>query len=666
MSARGGALPAPDYRPDIDGLRALSVIAVILFHAAIPGFGGGFVGVDVFFVISGYLITQLLVLRAGQPAGRWFAEFYLRRARRILPALVLVMAVTAAASFWLFTPDELIRFGRSLTLSVAMLANYAAREMGGYFDASWRTTPLQHLWSIAVEEQFYLAYPLLLFVVLKFARSGARRGLLAAGMVASFALCVWASRYHPFVNYYAPVTRAWELLAGALLALRALPPWRSRALREAASVVGVLAIAAAVVTYGRSTPFPGWYALAPAVGACALIAAGSAGGSVVNRVLAWRPLVFIGLISYSLYLWHVPVLVFRTYYFIVEPGVGTVLLELLVIFVLALASWRWIEMPLRRRRWLHSNRGFVIAVVAALVALGGFGIYLWKSDGLPNRFSGEAKRLVLTARIPDPEGINCMARSGERIAAGDPCRFGTAARPGNVVVLWGDSHALTLLPAVRDIAARRGAEVRFGALSNCRPLLGALSGFSTASTEQRCLDFNLAMTQAVAHLDPQVVILAGYWRFPPAESVALPGLGGPDDLPVFARSLAETVRHVAAAGRTVCVVRDVPEFPYDVRHALTMAQRRGISLDFNSVTLADAVEQQRGLDLQFDALENRGIIHSVNLREVLCGTGLCRMSDDHGVPLFSDAHHLTIEGARFVEARVEQCFAAQPMLPRIR
>jgi peptidoglycan/LPS O-acetylase OafA/YrhL len=656
MSGTHGARLAPDYRPDIDGLRALAVIAVILFHARIPGFGGGFVGVDVFFVISGFLITQLLLVRSGQPFGSWLGEFYLRRARRILPALLLVMTVTTAAALWLFTPVELKLYGQALARCVAMLANLAALRMGGYFDTPWAITPLQHLWSIAVEEQFYVAYPLALFLVLRFVPARARLATLALATLASFALCAWGSVHRPHLNYYLPMTRAWELLAGAMLAMHGIPPLRSRLWRDSLGMGGLLLIGVAVVAYDNTTPFPGWYALPPCIGAAALIAAGGAGGSLTNRLLAWRPLVFIGLLSYSLYLWHAPVQVFWRYYMVVVPDARDHLVQLALIFALAFASWRWVETPLRRRELIRSNKTFLRVMAASVAVLFALGLYLWRSPGLPGRFSAEEKRLMLATHLPDQSVISCMARIGPQVAAGDLCSFGTARRPQDVVVLWGDSHALTLLPAVREIAARRGEQVRFGALSSCRPLTGALSSYGSMKTQQRCLEFNLAMAQAVENLQPSLVILTAYWRFPNAEPAPLPSLGGNPADPLFSRALEDAVARIRASGRRICLVRDVPDFPFDVAHALAMARRRGIAVDFNSLTRAQAVEQQRFYDAQFDQLERRGLFRSVNLREVLCASGHCRMQDDLGTPLYSDTHHLTIEGARFVEGEVEKCF----------
>jgi peptidoglycan/LPS O-acetylase OafA/YrhL len=670
MSSLAPQQHSPAYRPDIDGLRAFSVLAVILFHASLPGLRGGFIGVDVFFVISGFLITQLLLVRSGQPFGRWLGEFYLRRARRILPALLLVMAATTVVSVWLFTPAELIGYGRSLALGVVMLANQTARTIGGYFDTPWAFTPLLHLWSVAVEEQFYLAYPLALFVLLRCAPRAAWPALVAVAALASFALCVWASAVHPISNYYLPMTRAWELLLGALVALCPQVRIGNRAVREVLAIAAFAALVVCVTRYDSLLPFPGWYALWPCLAVAALIVTGSHERAAVNRALSVRPLVFVGLISYSLYLWHVPVQVLHRYYLVTEPGPLGIALQLGCIFALSVATWLWIETPLRHRRRLRSSKLFLGVIGSVMAGLFACGFWLWHSDGLPQRFSAEEQRILGATHLPDSAVIACMARVNERVASGDLCRFGQASTPGNVVVLWGDSHALSVLPAVRAIAERSGAEVRFGAVSSCRPLIGALGGFGPKTSQYRCEEFNVAMTDAIRRLNPRLVILAAYWGFPTQDAIALPALTGSPTDSVFSRALQESLRRVADRGRRVCVVRDVPVFKYDVRHAHAMAVRRGIDTGFNDLTGAQAEAQQRALDIEFDALERRGLVHSVKPRRVLCADGHCRTRDGAGEVLYSDTNHLTPAGAHFVAPEIERCFndelfSDQPMLPRI-
>jgi peptidoglycan/LPS O-acetylase OafA/YrhL len=659
-----GTVPA--YRPDIDGLRALSVIAVILFHGAVRGVTGGFVGVDIFFVISGFLITQLLVSRAPLPLGRWFAEFYVRRARRILPALLAMLLVVSAAAWWVFGPREFVTFGQSLFLSVAMLGNRAAYVLGGYFDTPWDFTPLQHLWSIAVEEQFYVAYPLALFLVMRYLPRRAWLPLGALATLASLGFCVWASAEHPHWNYYSPVSRAWQLGIGAVLALRA-DAWNlPRAARETLAGAALLAVGASMFAFDSLTPWPGAWSVVPCLAACGLIVSGEGGGSAVNRLLAARPLVFVGLLSYPLYLWHLPVQTFRNYLMVTPPGPMDFAVQLAVLALLAFASWKFIESPLRQRRWLPSNPQFLGLMGVIAVVLFVFGVACYRSDGFPMRLEPGERRLVTATHMPDAAIIACLPLPASRIEAGDLCHFGAPRRPDNVVVLWGDSHALAILPAIREIAEQRGLALEFAGQSSCRPTIGALEGFASAHAEQQCETFNEQMGVAVQKIHPRLVILAAYWALARTTASVDAGPSRPSaGEATFARGLTETVRRIATPGRDVCVVRDVPQFKYWVPHALAMARRRGVSVGFNALSLAAAREQQQAFDVEFDRLEGMGLFRTVSPRNSLCASGECRMLDDDGLPLFSDNNHLTPAGARYVLPDLAGCFPDQPMLPRM-
>jgi peptidoglycan/LPS O-acetylase OafA/YrhL len=658
--------PRPAYRPDIDGLRALSVIAVVFFHFSVPGFRGGFVGVDVFFVISGYLITQLLLLRRERPFPQWLGEFYLRRARRILPALLLVLIVSAVVATWLFAPPNFRFFGKSLALSVAMLGNYSAQQTIDYFDASWRAAPLTHLWSIAVEEQFYLIYPLLLFAVLRFVPRRAQSALLVLGVVASFALCAWASSTHPRANYYLPITRAWELGLGALLGLRALgwspqrqgasvDPLHRSSVRETLAVAGLAAIVVSVLYFDETTPFPGWYALLPCLGAAVLVATGDAGGSPIHRILSMRPLVFIGLISYALYLWHVPIEVFRDYYMLTPPGALEIVGLLAALTAIAVASWKWFEVPLRKARLLSSNRTFLLATSATAAALVAFGWAAWLSNGLPQRLSpGEQRILQVMSDRPFSLDPDCLQAVRDHFASGQPCRFGTANPADNIVMLWGDSHAISLLPAVQAIGARHGAQVQFAAMSSCEPLMDAQPRDESA---RQCRNFNETVLRAIERDRPRVVILAAYWGYSAySHEMETARSRRAGDL-TFGEKLQSTSEQIDSNGARTCLVRDVPSFRYPVPLALAMAHRRGISPDFNALSLDDVRQQQRAFDAEFDRLERQGSMMTVSTREALCESGTCQMVDETGALLYRDGNHLTPAGARRVEPVLEKCLA---------
>lgn len=295
------------YRADIDGLRGISIISVVLFHARMPGFSGGFVGVDVFFVISGYLITGIIYGKLNEGTFT-FEEFYVRRVRRIFPALSIVYICTFVAGLILSLPNDFRAFGKSLISSASFVSNYHFYGQAGYFDASSLSKPLLHTWSLSVEEQFYIFWPLAMVALWRFGRSNIWMPVLFAGMMISLVYGEWLLvSGDKYAAFYLPIARIWELLAGGVLALT-ISKLRITALaREGMAALGLVLIGGAVIGLSESDNFPGLLAAIPCLGAVLLIAAGHQQAPAVSALYANRLLVFVGLISYSLYLWHWPV-----------------------------------------------------------------------------------------------------------------------------------------------------------------------------------------------------------------------------------------------------------------------------------------------------------------------------------------------------------------------
>ena len=384
------------YRPEVDGLRAIAVVPVLLFHAGVGAFHGGYVGVDVFFVLSGYLITS--IIRSELQAGTFtLAGFYERRARRILPALFVVVAACIGPAWWLMAPHQLKDFSQSLVAVSAFASNVLFWLESGYFEASAELKPLLHTWSLAVEEQYYVVFPLLLLAL---RRLGARptAAVVATIAIASLALAQWSSTRHPGANFYLLHTRAWELLAGALVALKlggaGTPPVRGA---DAWGWVGLALVLGAVFAFDHTTPFPSLWPAVPVLGTVLLVRFARADAGV-GRLLASRPLVGLGLISYSLYLWHQPLLAFlRIRRGESELNALTIGLFLLLSLALAAASYRWVERPFRSRS--RFSRGSIFALsLAGIVGFGALGLAGHRSDGfLAHKLAQvpEAKRALL-------------------------------------------------------------------------------------------------------------------------------------------------------------------------------------------------------------------------------------------------------------------------------
>ena len=642
------------YRPDIDGLRAIAVVAVVLFHAGTPGFTGGYVGVDVFYVISGYLITQLLVDSTDRRPRLRLTDFYIRRARRILPALFTMVLIVVPAAAAILLPWDLARFGNYLAATSVLGINIAAWLEGvSYFQSRAANVPIAHLWSIAIEEQFYLTYPLGLILIHRFAPRR-RTAVLAALAAASFAVCVWGSYHAPAANFFLAPSRGWELLLGGILAATRRQI-RSRPVNELLAVCGILILAFAVYRYQSTTPYPGLYALAPCAASAMIIASGRQQSTLAGRLLSRGPLVFTGLISYSIYLWHYPLLVLFGYYNIVPIDAFRLSLSLAVIYLMAALSWKFIETPLRARMVLKSNRSFLLSALIVNAIILATGVVLWKSDGLPRRFPPEIRARGGESPFDSDYLTACSNLPLESIASGDLCSVGPEDPGALRAVLWGDSHAMALLPAYQELASSHHVRLYFAIRSSCRPLVGFSNRSLIQSLRLHCEQFNDAVAQAVRRLDPSLLILNAHWV---DEDADLIGRSNADAVPGesnFSRGLRRTLREAGSTRRTVCAVMDVPTLKYNLPNALGVARKRGIVEDFLRLPRAEAFAQYPGPQRDIRALERRGMLRSVDPREKLCSADSCTL-ESGGKLLYWDENHLSAAGAQFVVSALDGCF----------
>ncbi|HEX3776018.1 MAG TPA: acyltransferase [Polyangiaceae bacterium] len=421
------------YRPEIDGLRAIAVGVVLLYHLGL-GVPGGYVGVDVFFVISGFLITTLVV--ADIAAGEFgLAQFWERRVRRIAPALLLVLTLTTVVSWFMLVPADFDAFGRSLTYESLLLSNVFFWKTTNYFGSS-DTQPLLHTWSLAVEEQFYLLFPVLLMALTRLGRARLRvwLGLIAC---ASFAWSLRATVRHPVDAFYLLPARAWELLVGAVLAMSG--PVRARAwIREILGWLGATLILAASLHYDSETRFPGAAALPPCLGAALIIWSNFPAQTSLGKVLSLRPFVLLGLCSYALYLWHWPVLIFAKYWSPVAlsktEGIALAALSL----VLALGTWRFVETPFRRRRVLARRPLLLGSATLALLVFFSVGRVIHRQDGLPARFRPDAlayidasndKAFERSLRQPTPSPVTSSPSARREPIGRSSCSCGGTATP---------------------------------------------------------------------------------------------------------------------------------------------------------------------------------------------------------------------------------------------
>ncbi len=370
--------PAIGYRPEVDGLRAIAVLAVIIFHAGYEQMAGGFLGVDIFFVISGYLITTILYNDLDRGSFS-ILKFYERRIRRIVPALLLTILLAMPAAYLLMLPEALENFGQSVVATIAFANNVLLLLKTDYFAPDIAFDPMMHTWSLGVEEQYYIAIPILMYVAYKAGRRRATAIGIAAITLASFLFCLWASRHAPAANFYLIFSRAWQLGAGSLVAM-AEPALKRRfgdatGLNQALALAGLAMTIVPLFLLDESGAPPNFWTTIPVLGVCLLLLnAGPA--TIAGRILAWRPLVAIGLISYSAYLFHQPVFAFTRIASLEEPDRLLLTALIPLILILAYLSWRFVECPFRNRRLRFRWVALSCGVTAALAFATGITMHL--------------------------------------------------------------------------------------------------------------------------------------------------------------------------------------------------------------------------------------------------------------------------------------------------
>lgn len=615
------SMPRLNYRPEIDGLRALAVLPVVFFHTQLE-FPGGYVGVDIFFVISGFLITSLV--HADVRAGTFsLAAFWVRRIRRIAPAAIATVLGSLLLGLILMLPPDFEDLGRSAMAQAVGAANIYFYTTSSYFDAPAHTKPLLHFWSLAVEEQFYLFLPPLLVLLARWRPRWLVRALLAIGAVSFVVSAVGAWRF-PDAAFYLLPSRAWELALGGLLALRGctLPlPDRARTLLGWA---GVALMVVPMFLYTPATPFPGLAAVPPCLGAALVIWSTAMGESTLKRALSWRPVVFIGLLSYSLYLWHWPVKVFSHYWFtgIYSPA-WMRLFSLAVSFVLAWLSWRYIEAPFRERRVGRVPRRLVAGFVAASAATLALDAVIGWRDGVPSRFPPQ---IVRYASAYD-DRLDMQETDLTDAEAGRLSVLARGAADAPSLLLWSDSHARSVSPAVQAVCAQNGVTAFRATRSATAPLL------DWGDDDFR--RYNGAIFAWIKTHRPSVVLLVSRW-----EKVLR---NDADEV-----ALRATVAALREAGVRVAIMRQVPSQQNDVPKSLALAALLGRDVHDVGVSVAEHFVYTRRSNSILDDIartEHRLIV--LDPIPYLSRNGHC-IAESAGHALYFDNQHLTLFGAGFL------------------
>jgi peptidoglycan/LPS O-acetylase OafA/YrhL len=617
------------YRPDIDGLRAIAVMSVIGNHAEL-GFPGGFVGVDVFYVISGYLITAL-VLKDLSAERFSLIDFWARRIRRILPALLMMVFATLATGWFLLLPDDYVSLAQSAVSVALVSSNIHFANDTGYFQQSADVKPLLHTWSLGVEEQFYFVLPVVLFFLARWRRLHFGPLLLAGAAIASFAGSIVAVQSSPVAAFYLLPYRFWEIGLGALLAFApARPLLRSSLGRELAGVLGLLLVIAPCFAYSRSTPFPGIAALPPVAGTAILIFLGTGSPRpLIHSCLSCRPLAFVGLISYSLYLWHWPVFAFAKYSRLRPWFTWQERVFLVVVGVcLAMLSWKFVEVPFRRRLLLDPRRRWFLFGSTGLagVLLAGSAILI--GEGIPTRLSAEAIRYAETGRADPSYTPNLEPSDVPHHLPG----FGDPTGPVEILI-WGDSHAMGILPAIDALCRERRIRACVATHAGTAPALHFFQLEVAYSLRERAPEFAESVVAFVRNSRIRVVVLAARW-----ESYGVD--------PRFEPAITETIDTLVASGVKVFFVRDVPRYSVDVSQALVFTRLFGANCDALRMSVEEYDAQQQCQTALDAMLRDRGI-EIIDPIPVLLRKSQSRSIlpfDEYG-SYYVDADHLSTHGA---------------------
>lgn len=655
------------YRAEIDGLRAVAVVPIVLFHAGFGVFTGGFVGVDIFFVISGYLITTI-ILRELQEGSFTLAGFYERRARRILPALYLVLAVCLPLAWLWLMPQDMRRFSKSMMAVAVFASNVFFSSTSDYFEKAAELKPLLHTWSLAVEEQFYILFPLLMIVIWRGCRTR-MMAIVAILSLLSLLLAHFGSALNPRSTFFLLPTRAWELGMGCLVALHLksrMGAVGAGAMSQVLSLIGVGLILISLICYTEATPFPSLYALVPTLGA-ALIILYAVPGTLVARGLGSRAPVAVGLISYSAYLWHQPLFALARHRSVQEPGADVLAVLTVLTFLAAYVSWRYVEQPFRSAS-IIGRRGIAAFSVAGVLLTAGIGWAGTMAKGFAFRTEPQVAAMqAIDMDLFETRVRSCWHAVDEAPTIESACSIGSPGlRPSFVLV--GDSHAGALMHELGAMAGRSKLAGLGYTYRNCPPLKDAVT-LRPEAPDATCHRLRKSFFEGLANdaSIPGTVVMNARWvlltereRFDNEEGgreggkkwVWNVGSRDTDHGIAMAQIFGDSIRAVLETGRTVILVYPVPEMGWRVPAALAKI----LSFEGALVPGSASTSHRRYLRRSaaavaaLDAIGDHPRLFRVRPSDILCDTivaGRC-IAHLEGQPLYLDDNHLSEPGARLV------------------
>jgi peptidoglycan/LPS O-acetylase OafA/YrhL len=661
-----------EHRKDIDGLRAIAVLAVLGYHCKLQGLSGGFVGVDVFFVISGYLICALIVRDLDRDRFS-IARFYERRCKRILPALFAILLFCLIVAICVGSPYEASQVGKSVMAAALSLSNVFFYRQGNYFDQGGILSPLLMTWSLAVEEQFYLFFPLLMLLLYKRSKKHIFI-ILSALCTASLLFSIAIEHRHPGFNFYFPFTRAWEIGAGALLAFceaRQSGQTKRRQWQEdALSWIGLALVFGSIVFYSPAVRFPGFEAIPPVLGTVLVLANMNGRG---NRLLALPPLVGIGLISYSLYLWHWPLLSFVA---MIDPvpidPKGRVLL-MGIAFIVAIVSYFLIERPFRTRAARSTSR-VLLAYASGISCIFLFGAIFYFTRGIPQRAPELA---AIEGSLNLNRDHTCFSRGeGNYMNLTPDCVPPASSVP--VIALLGDSHAEALQPVLKDYATAHGYHLLILAMAACPPLKEVTRyRFDDADFADECRRFNERTERLVANRpDVKIVLLTGRWPMTTADDNAFLPIDYRGDpmatstdqrVTYLLQGIRAEIHEFEAAGKRVILVEDTPSLTFNpldryryahvpIRHFIVDSllghpiQDASSSTVARSLTITPGAEKLRTEMLELGQADSELTV--IDTTSIFCNQTVCTFSDGKNL-YYTDENHVSDFGATKIISNME-------------
>lgn len=624
------------FRPDIHGLRGLAILSVVFGHA-VPGLlPGGFTGVDVFFVISGYLISRIVLSQSER--GRFhFLSFYQQRIRRIVPALVVMVVACGVVGALLLPPGAFAELGRNITAAALLVPNFQAYRSTGYFDGLREWKPLLHLWTIGVEAQFYLLWPPILLTFRRWFGQHLWIAILA-GALTSLTLSEYWTHANPNAAFFLAPSRGFEFAIGAAVALAPKSAFRERH-GGAASLAGLVMIAAGMIFLTPQVPYPGLAALVPCCGA-GLIAWSSDAQGIGGRILAFRPLFWVGTISYSLYLWHWPLLAFGRIALGPDFGPAAIFMLLAASVVVASASFAFVERPFletgepAKRIWIGSALSAVVLLAVGLSISG--------ADGWPGRFSSEALRALAAEQDYSPARRACHNNAGPPRMYGKNCWIGNLSRRPDVAV-YGDSMGVELAYVLGQAAMAQNRSVMEVTSTGCPP-----AQRYRPFGRPNCEAWNANMVRALAadrHIKYVILTVAGAYY---------------DNQNELRRGYAETVRALQRAGKTVVLISEAPSYHFEVPETVALRLNAGLSVDRLGIPVESLNEGAYGAW--------RGYLQSVAKQtgapifdpaRAICTRAFCQVYDAAAGVLYFDSFHPGVKGTQLMSAALVRALYAR-------